>query len=129
MQLSLRRPRFTVRWLMVAVAIVGLMFAADDWKRRREAYLEDLREQHWVQVRHWGAEQSDGKEKSSYHEEDSRWEWMDYARMARDLRDYHEKLAHKYEQAALQAWFPAWPDLPAPPEPKRPPVTVIIHCD
>jgi hypothetical protein len=116
--MKFHRPRFTVRRLMLVVAIIGLMIAGLELKRRRESYL-DVRNKHELQVSRWTKVESYGEWMlSGYPEESPQGQkCIDYIRMARDLHDYHEKQADKYNQAALHPWISVGPDLPAPPEP------------
>jgi hypothetical protein len=88
--MRLLRPRFTVRRLMVAVAVVGVVLGiGSDLDRRRRRFL-DLRSYY--------------REKAVIHSEC----WTRIVSM----RDYY--LSRKYERAARYPWLPVAPDPPEP---------------
>jgi hypothetical protein len=89
------RPRFSVRWLMVAVAVVAL--ASGGW------HLWELRRSHL--------------RTALKHEVLSSLLREGHADIGRDpgRSDHHEALRNKYERAARHPWLPVEPD---PSEPK-----------
>ena len=88
MAMRLPRPRFTVRRLMVAVAIVATVMAPGAILWRRSADLARRGREH---------DRRAAECASTY------------------LSGYHERLAEKYATAARRPWLPVEPD---PPEPK-----------
>ena len=38
--MRLPRPRFTVRWILIAVALMAVVFGAERMRQRRQVYLE-----------------------------------------------------------------------------------------
>lgn len=87
----MKRPRFTVRWLMLLVAIVALLFGGLAITRsRRASFLKRSEELRWSAY----VERHGGSIKAA---------------------EYCEQLAPKYEYAARHPWLPLSPD---PPEPR-----------
>jgi hypothetical protein len=103
--MRLTRPRFTVRRLMIAVAVVGLALATAIMMRRSDEF------------RALAEEQADNEAASLEYADDARGEHGDQQRVARgeQMAVYHRALKIKYERAARYPWLPVAPD---PPEPK-----------
>jgi hypothetical protein len=91
----MRLPRFTVRRMMVAVAIVGLMFGFGTWLSRRSAEFQKKAESYMRTVR---VMYSFG-----------RWKPRGF-----DRNSWALKMAEKYHYAARHPWFPVAPDPPVP---------------
>ncbi len=99
------RVRFTVRRMMVAVAIVGL--ASGLW-RRRESFLEESRRYAVAATLHpCSLPPEEGT--------DEYRRWQEEEEMIRRRDDHLLRLAAKYERAARYPWLPVAPD---PPEPR-----------
>jgi hypothetical protein len=92
--MRLPRPRFTVRRLMAAVAVVGLMLGSSTWLGRRAASFREAAISHRAQAQHAGGSLSPITGKL----------WG----------RYNEAMADKYEQAARHPWLPVAPDPPEP---------------
>jgi hypothetical protein len=86
-------PRFTVRRLMVVVAILGFVLGSSRWMRQRSMAYRKIAEYH-----------SDMMIPFSLSERSSR------------NRAYHGAMVEKYLRAAGRPWFPVEPD---PPNPNR----------
>ncbi len=111
MHLSRIRPRFTVRSLMIAVAIAGLLMGASLWvvemRTRSLAYRSRAYDFLGMSAL-WlgkGGVTKDGRWVNLYDDENR------YLRNA-----WARGLAEKYWQLALRPWLPVEPD-PPPPEP------------
>ncbi len=137
------RFRFTMRWLLVAVAIVALVCGAEALRRRRSIYRRE--QSAWSRLKNWAArdverydrweEQSlrGMREMQALYE---RFRELDGARRARDesrrqseeaaeyhgravreraLIQYYSRMEAKYERAARYPWLPVTPDPPDPP--------------
>jgi hypothetical protein len=85
--MCLPRPRFTVRTLMIAVAIVAVAAAIAVGLRRRSQRFMRL----------------------AYDHED-----MSYTRPGDPVASYHDRLSWKYQQAARYPWLSVPPDPPEP---------------
>jgi hypothetical protein len=86
-------PRFTVRWLMVAVAIVAVGFGLLLWMQRRAANFRDREARHlqaWLTFLPYLASNPPAK------------------------ATYHWNLVGKYNHAARYPWLPVEPDTPEP---------------
>jgi hypothetical protein len=93
MHLARIRPRFTVRRLMVAVAIVGMGLGFCGWmSRRAEAFQARATSHASLAFRASVADRVDIR-----------------------LMEHHRDLAFKYSRASRCPWLPVEPD---PPEPK-----------
>ena len=88
------RVRFTVRGLMIAVAIAGILFAAQMLMHRRMVCLR-LCDEHFASV--------------------TRVDCLDEPEPAAEWTDYHRRLGWKYYRASSRPWLPFAPN---PPEPK-----------
>jgi hypothetical protein len=119
MQLARFCPRFTVRRLMVAVAIVGLVLGTGRWLVVMRARSAEYQSKAFELVLNHGYAQinldvytKDGRRISIYHDENY---WRAHT--------YRSKMASKYWRLSLRPWLAAGPD-PPPPEPlahPRPP--------
>jgi hypothetical protein len=104
--MRLWRPRWSVRWLMLAVALVASALGGERWHRRAMARRDEYRIRAIV---------------FTALEEIDKGEFEGCVRGGRipepDLRkaEYHAAMRRKYEEAAAFPWFPVPPD---PPEPR-----------
>ncbi len=99
----LNLPRFTIRRLMVAVAVVALALGFEVTRRRRGAFRELARineNSAWVL-------------RSELSESDEPGPHGDLARMRR-LADHCDAMRQKYARAARYPWLPVAADPPAP---------------
>jgi hypothetical protein len=97
--MRLTRPQFTVRRLLIGVAITAVALGVPPWSRRRgESF----------------------RQRAIYHAEESEGGWVDggltkaqidriQSRLA-----YHGMMAVKYRWAARYPWLPVAPDPPLP---------------
>lgn len=88
----MRTPRFrsTVRRMMLAVAVAGLICGGEVLRRRRAAFAERATMLRWSEyVERLGAHRP-------------------------AVADHRDRLARKYERAARQPWLPVAPDPPEP---------------
>ena len=89
-------PRFRLRTLMVAVAIMGLACGGEAMRRRRAAFLA----------------------RAEWHEGRSLDPGLIFTKegdlLAAKPWAYHRDMAAKYEQAASRPWLPVPPDPPEP---------------
>jgi hypothetical protein len=114
----MKLPRVTTGRLMIAVAIVGLVFAG--WElSKRAAILRSQAIQHRVKA-DWCIEAADDflpwiARGTADRSELSRWN-REEARV-RKLGEDHLRLSTMYDHAARYPWLPVAPD---PPEPTRP---------
>ena len=108
------RPRFTVRWLMIAVAAVALMISGAAWATRRHRQAVASYEERLIYHR-----TNAGFNRSSLEAKPLTWipipppspaELDRYRRGA----EYHEAMVLKYERALRYPWLPASPDPPEP---------------
>jgi hypothetical protein len=117
MLMRLPRPRFTVRRLMIAVAIVAIFLGVWLWAERRRARLDALASWHDRQV---------VCVFKGYIGPDDEIIWEPTSRPLKmgdppvSLRQqristWHRQFAQKYWRAARYPWLPVEPD---PPEPK-----------
>ena len=129
MRLSRIRPRFTVRRLMVVVAIVGLVLWLVEMRTRSAAYQKIAFQfaqypGHSSRMRHaWHVKMSDGRI-INYHEDENFWPQHAWA----------TRLANKYWKLSLRPWLAlAGPeDCPPRPEPlahPRPPADCPAELD
>jgi hypothetical protein len=95
--MKLPRPRFTVRRLMMAVAIVAISFAIWIGLGRRRVQFHNLANHHLALV---GPITT-----SSSHPEPT---------FGSPKARYHNELYIKYERAARYPWLPVASDLPVP---------------
>jgi hypothetical protein len=95
MYLSHLTPRFTVRRLMVAVAIFGSALGI---------LIERSERFRWIAADHRGEVPKNIPRIKPVGMDDKRWH----------LFEWHESMARKYEHAARYPWLPVAPDLPEP---------------
>jgi hypothetical protein len=102
--MRLPRVRFTVRRLMIAVAVVGISIGCA--VGRRTAFLARA-EGHRVRSGVFVYHNADGT---------SLWEIVgrDGSRISEARRSYHKDMLWKYQRAARYPWLPVWPDPPEP---------------
>jgi hypothetical protein len=112
----MRVPRFSVRMLMVATAIVGLIIGSAVKLQRRSARFSDLSDYHRSQIHYVfsGPFDRDGEwiEEPSVFDQDMNP--VTGTRRRKAL--WRLALVRKYELAARSPWFHVAPD---PPEPKE----------
>jgi hypothetical protein len=96
MPLSRLTSQFTVRRLMVAVAIIGSALGITIERRERSR---------WIAAHHRAAVPKLLPRIKPFGMEDKRWR----------LLEWHGSMARKYEHAARYPWLPVAPD---PPEPR-----------
>ena len=106
--MRLRRVRFSIRRLLVAVAVVALVFAGEATRRRWESLASAYRgkagrREHVALV----ALHSSALEVARGNDSEMR--------KLKRIGDHHVALARKYQHAARCPWLPVAPD---PPEPK-----------
>jgi hypothetical protein len=108
--MHLPRPRFTLRRLMVAVAIVAIIIGVVVEGERRRARFRELAANHYERGMRWfvlfGGESDYQRNMMQLWEE----------RVGPTV-EYHATLRDKYEQAARYPWLPVGADPTAPPEP------------
>lgn len=98
--MRLPRPRFTVRRMMLAVALLAVLLGADKLRQQSAQYRERA-------------------EECAIYETDSRGVLMDEGDpdrrvfLAREA-EYYSRLKAKYERAARYPWLPVKPDSPEP---------------
>jgi len=104
--MHLPRPRFTVRRLMTAVAVAGIMLAALSGLERRRAEYDRTFRYHYNRINsHLYIESYFLGIADDPREEESR-----------DAKSaYHQMMARKYRTATARPWLPVPPD---PPEPR-----------
>jgi hypothetical protein len=97
-------PRFTVRRLMIAVAIIGLALALAVMLKRSGEFRALAEKQAYYEAG------------SLAYADDARGEGGDPQRVARgeQMAAYHRALKAKYERAARYPWLPVEPDPPEP---------------
>jgi hypothetical protein len=100
------RVRFTIRWLMVAVTIVGSVSATFVGLGKRADRFRALAKYHGEQVLDLETV-ADGRFRVVGHTRDG--EPVVQTTVCR-----HAELAQKYERAARYPWLPVAPDPPAP---------------
>ncbi len=110
------RFRFTVRRMMVAVAIAAFMLAGGELLRRRNAYLEKAENFRHDIVPPSGWDMGGG----TLSEEEFRKQLAAFQAEGEAIRRtprsrHYQAMARKYERAARYPWLPVAPD---PPEPK-----------
>jgi hypothetical protein len=109
------RPRFTVRRLMVAVAIVGVIVGGRiEGERRRDRFL--------LKVIHHYIRSSDANDQRRvldspfvpFFDPEGRARFQAKIAALDAQIFYHERMKIKYAWAALYPWLPVWPDTPEP---------------
>lgn len=109
--MRLPRMRFTVRAMMVAVAVVASLAAAAITVERRATRFRDLAARHVRWVEGIGGYHS-GHEGDRVHYHD----WNGKELTDREAAKYlwHAKLRKKYLDASIRPWLPVAPDPPEP---------------
>ena len=104
------RPRFSLRWLMIAIAIAGILLGVGiEGERRRERF-KNLRSVHEIQC----IELSLG-----VYDKLNRPPGKPLADLEIKMLAFHSSLYKKYEWASRYPWLPVAPD---PPEPVEHPI-------
>ncbi len=109
--MKLPRVRFTVRRLMVLVAIVGIFVGLGVEGAKRRARFRELAAKHQEKGMQWFAFFPGGK--SQHQDEMMRL----YEERVGPTIEYYCGLRDKYERASLYPWLPVGSDPPPPPEP------------
>jgi hypothetical protein len=117
--MSLPRVRFTVRRLMVAVAIVGgLIGGSVECRRRLESERRIGEYQRLAKHHHRAAARLRDRYRESPQESVVLFihssEFAQTPALKLKWAEYHESLSRKYEQAASNPWAPLPPDPPEP---------------
>jgi hypothetical protein len=100
----MRPPRFRIRTLMIAVAVVAISLCVEVVRRRQEKYrCLALRHEILEELLKHGHHYGEGYPSS------------DYLEVRRRLAKYHAQMKTKYVQAARYPWLSVPPD-PPPPE-------------
>lgn len=94
----LPRPRFTVRWLMIAVAIVGVVLGVTIERRGRFRKI----------AAHHRGECGNLINRSPYVA------FSNYSEATNRRIDWHHSMWLRYEDAARSPWLPVAPDSPEP---------------
>jgi hypothetical protein len=119
--MRLPRARFTIRWLMVAVAGAAILLTAEKLRRVwRERSLKAA--EYAAEAKSWSDDASKVErmmvKPRSRSDAASRQRLADLDDVARNYRDHersYRELASKYDRAAARPWLPIESD---PPEPK-----------
>jgi hypothetical protein len=104
------RVRFTVRRLMIAVAVAALLLGGDVLWRKRAGYLaranveaaSEMQSRALIKVYESAIETSAAPSVA-----DGYRHWVE---VHREEADYHGRLRRKYERAARYPWLPVEPD-------------------
>ena len=131
-------PRFRIRTLMIAVAVVGLVLGglrayalwrlSDRYRRESDGYrvmarraLECLAEagDGLTTTRALAAGARDKGRVRAFCDESSRYDESS-AKWSRERFAYAEKLRARYERASAYRWIPVEPDAPEPGPPPQP---------
>jgi hypothetical protein len=132
MPLSRFRPRFTVRRMMVIVAVAGLTMAAIHMGHRRSYFLGKYGE-HQKLASRWADEKDYAERRFSLlasrklFSDETRQSFKDYVLKAGALLDYHQRLASNYHQAVCYPWRRVDSDPPSPREPDYLPEVFICN--
>ena len=114
----MRRFRFSLRWMLVAVATVALLLGMESMRRRRKSFSELATAYASSRVA-WEAEaESDAAAARDFQHFGFRQGAETIAQLGelhRAQARYCDRLATKYRSAARYPWLPVVPD---PPEPK-----------
>lgn len=123
MRSRLPRVRFTVRRLMVAVAVAAVLMGLVAQGLRRASLLR-LADYHAREARRYrtivvssasvAADYRAGRPGLEGDYEAGARLYSDQVRWFGPLADHHEALRGKYERAARRPWLPVEPDLPPP---------------
>lgn len=90
--MRLTRPRFTVRWLMIAVAIVAVVLGLSRWLWNRSVAFRAIADVH------------NAHRMGSIPMHTGNLPWL----------MYHIEMEKKYDRAARYPWLPVAPDPPEP---------------
>jgi hypothetical protein len=106
----MRLPRFRLRTLMIAVAVVGILFGSGLELHRRSVRFQALAERHGSEAHVMHIRGSNGRAGGEL-----RVLSINDVPIDRKLADWHLELRDRYRLAAGRPWLPVPPD---PPEPK-----------
>jgi hypothetical protein len=106
----MRLPRFSVRRLMVAVAMVGVILATILGVERRRVAFQRLRWWYQGQASVYYSKKFDAERNTL----ESNRRSTDTVSELQLLEDYYWAMAGKYELAADRPWLPVAPDPPKP---------------
>jgi hypothetical protein len=107
-------PRFRLRTLLIAVAVVGVVLGAGMMRRRRSilhekaAHHRAIGRRQAAKVR--GIEELARAATTAREAAETRAD----ARVEARIGEYHAALARKYQRAAARPWLPVAPDPPPP---------------
>ena len=107
----------TRRWIIGAVAVIGLMIGGGVWLKQRRDYFLSLVQSHQKEVASSAARGKALKSRFGRASEMTNEEIMDLKRdydLMIDRADHHASLARKYETAARYPWLLVGPDPPEP---------------
>jgi hypothetical protein len=107
--MPLPRVRFTVRRMMIAVAVAGLVLGIVSERRHRFTLLA---RSHPVRMDILAVTNANG---NADDQRPSAVVFSDGSRVPSNVYNWHYMLREKYEFAARYPWLPVWPD---PPEPR-----------
>jgi len=116
--MGIPRVRFTVRRLMVAVAVVALAFGIVRLWAARQLYLEKAAEHAGFRalvlrspntIAYWESRWTAQREGLP-----ARYPWPGGPPFVPAMAKYHDAMRIKYERAARYPWLPIEPDLPKP---------------
>lgn len=102
--MRLPRFRFSLRWVMVAVAVAGVVF----WLLKRRESFQVLAHQYAIIAN------SDTCNVPPLLGTDAFHRWEEGQELDRQGRESYVRLSLKYERAARYPWLPVTPDRPAP---------------
>src|SRR5436309_7016540 len=114
--MPLPRVQFTVRRMMVAAAIAGIVMGLAKWMERRSAHFADLSRSHCERIVGIlsGPIDQYGEHPEGLVAFDLELNPVRGVQGRRDI--WHFAMAQKYREAARRPWLPVAPD---PPEPSR----------
>ena len=110
----LPRPRFTIRQMLVAVAIVGIVIGFANRMNRRSARflkLSDYHQRQIISILSGPCDRDDdfGGVPVAYD-----WKMRPVTGVHWHKDVWHERMYRKYRDASRHTWLPVWPDPPEP---------------
>jgi len=116
--LKIPRVRFTVRRMMVAVAVVALAFGIVRLWAARQHYLEKAANHAGFRALIMRSSQDIAYWESRWTDQrvglPARYPWPGAPPLVRSMAEYHDAMRRKYERAARYPWLPVAPDPPKP---------------